>query len=312
MPETDDPLLEFRDARPAGHEFRLFGGVSAVRFYADHFEVRRALRWRRAEYAADETFRADGRALRYLKLSLNRCGRPTTLWKLRPGRDAGRLARAANRLRRDATRRLNADVADPPWCFDCGYDRAALPPMHACPECGWRPVPGAVYVITRPRDRARPQADQPFWAGWRQAAGVGVSVGAIVLMNLGPPPFWPMPRATWTLAIIGLAVTSGVWLTWVFAEGAEAAPTRTRETLRLDPSDAAGRPLRLRSPGSFEVGRSRRRVRRLRLERAWPGLYRLHRPLRWYQFGTRFERFFEAAPRQAARVREALRRVRET
>ena len=309
MPDTDALLLEVRDARPAGHEFRLLGGVAAVRFYAGYYEVRRALGWRRAEYAADEIFRADGSTLRHLKLSLDRCGRPATRWKLRPGRDAGRLARAAERLRRDATRRLNADVADPRWCFDCGYDRTGLPPGGACPECGWRPAPGAAYVITRPRDRARPQANQPFWAGWRQAAGLGASIGAIVLMNLGPPPFWPMSRGAWTLAIIGLAVTSGAWLKWVFAGGAEAAPTQTRETLRLDPDDAADRPLRLRSPGSFEVKRSRRRVRRLRLERAWPGLYRLHRPLRWYQFGTRFERFFEAAPRQAARVREALSRV---
>ena len=37
--------------------------------------------------------------------------------------------------------------------------------------------------------------------------------------------------------------------------------------------------------------------------------YRLRRPLRWFTFGRRFEVYFAAAPRQAARVRAALARV---
>ena len=308
MPEvdTEQSWWQYLDARPWWHPLRLLAGV---RFNDDRYETRRFGRWHGKTYFADEVFRAKGRVLQLRKLPLSRFAWTHTLWTLRPAPDVDvrTLARSANRTRRDAVRHLNADVAEPPWCFDCGYDRTGLPAGNPCPECGWRPAPGAIYLFPRPGPSGARQHGQSFWTEWQQLLSVALGLTAMAVVFLGPPGFWPLPRFAWTLAFIAAGIAASGVLQRAVRSDDEIPPALARETLRLEPDDNP--PLRLRAPGSFETKVSRRRARRLRLERRLPNLYRLRRPLRWYSFGRRFEVYFEAAPKQAARVRDALTRV---
>ena len=315
MPDPPPLPLESRDTRPWWWPRAFVSPVSRVRFGADAYETRggRFGRWRRKDYAGDEVFRANGSVLRLRKIPLQWLGWTHTLWSLRPpvGTDVRALVRTLERTRRDALRRGNADVADPPLCFDCGYDREHLPPGHACPECGWRPAANGAYLLTVPRPGAgnrREQTTRPLWTRWVDFAAAGIMLGAFVVISLGPPRGLFVPRPLWTVACFVVGGAAIEVLRRRVAPATEPA-TLSRETLRIEPDADDARVLRVRTPGAFDAALPRRRVRLLRIERRLPNLYRLVRPLAWYKFGRKFEAHFTAAPDQAARVRAALERV---
>ena len=304
-PHHRPPWWQYLDARPWWHPLRWIN-VGGVRFNESAYQARHWGRWHARAYCCDGVFRAKGRTLQLRKLPLGRFGWTQTLWTLRPDDAVAevvtRLAHTANRTRRRAARRLNASVADPPWCFDCGYDRTGLPPGNACPECGWRPAPGGVYLFPRGGGQSR-----SFLIEWRQLMAVLLLLAPlIVLLAVGPPGFWPLPKIAWSWFVIAAGAGAGFLFERAFGDR-HKPPTLGRQTLRLEPGD--DRPLRLRSPGAFDTTLAPRRVRRLRVDRVWPNLYRLRRPPRWWRFGVRFEVYFEASPKQAARVRAALARV---
>ena len=295
------------DARRWWSPGRLRANARAAAFAKENYAVRRWWRWKGVAYRAEEVFQVRGRRLCARKVPLRRLAYAYTLWSLkRPTReDARAWARPANRTRRAAIRAENPDVANPAWCFECGYPREGLSPDRPCPECGWRLDPGGAYLF--PRENFSGDRAISVWKQW--AAGVWglVFLGLIVLISIGPPRWLPVPSFAWTMSIYG-TMFFGASRLFGLLRRPDDSPTVRRTTLRVEPGDADGRPLCVRAPGSFDTLLRRDFVRKLRVERRLPNLYRIRRPLAWWRFGRRFSIHFEAGARQAARVEAALRR----